>query len=145
MISKAQRTWTALAMVLAVSAIHPASSIAQQSDLALAEPGVGEETAPSPALETASEEHAPPAAQALQPTAANTDLLSAPLNTAPSLAADQPLATATVVQSRGGTGLGFMIAGGAALIAGLIIGGTAGDIIAVGGAVLGVWGIIVYF
>ena len=44
-----------------------------------------------------------------------------------------------------GTGLGFMIAGGAALIGGLLIGGTGGNLIAAGGVALGVYGIIIYF
>jgi hypothetical protein len=144
MISKAQCTGTTLALALAVSSIHPASLVAQESDLALDEPGVGE-TAPSPGLDTANDEDAVPTAEALQPTAANTDLLTVPLTAAPSLGADQPLATATAVQSGGGTGLGFMIAGGAALVGGLLIGGTAGNLIAAGGVALGVYGIIVYF
>lgn len=44
-----------------------------------------------------------------------------------------------------GSGLGFMIAGGAALVGGLLIGGTGGNLIAAGGVALGVYGIIVYF
>ena len=44
-----------------------------------------------------------------------------------------------------GSGLGFMIAGGAALVGGLLIGGTAGNLIAAGGVGLGVYGIIIYF
>ncbi len=44
-----------------------------------------------------------------------------------------------------GTGLGFMIAGAAALVGGLLIGGTGGNLIAAGGVALGVYGIIVYF
>lgn len=43
------------------------------------------------------------------------------------------------------TGLGLMIGGAAALVGGLLIGGTAGDVIAIGGVALGVWGIIIYF
>jgi len=43
------------------------------------------------------------------------------------------------------TGLGFMIGGAAALVGGLLIGGTAGDVIAIAGVGLGVWGIIIYF
>lgn len=44
-----------------------------------------------------------------------------------------------------GSGLGFMIAGAAALVGGLLIGGTGGNLIAAGGVALGVYGIIVYF
>ena len=44
-----------------------------------------------------------------------------------------------------GTGLGFMIGGAAALVGGLLIGGTGGNLIAAGGVALGVYGAIVYF
>lgn len=44
-----------------------------------------------------------------------------------------------------GAGLGFMIGGAAALVGGLLIGGTAGDVIAIGGVALGVYGVILYF
>jgi hypothetical protein len=44
-----------------------------------------------------------------------------------------------------GTGLGFMIGGAAAFIGGLLIGGTAGTIVAAGGVGLGVYGAIIYF
>jgi hypothetical protein len=50
-----------------------------------------------------------------------------------------------VVQEHDKKGVPFMIAGGAALVAGLIIGGTTGNIVAAGGVALGVYGIIVYF
>lgn len=142
MISKAQCTFVAVALALAVSSIHPTSLVAQEAGLA-AEPDVAE--APSAQREAATDEDQVPAARALQPTAANSDLLTVPLKAAPALGADQPLSTTAAVQSGSKSGLGFMIAGGAALVAGLLIGGTAGNVIAVGGAVLGVWGIIVYF
>jgi hypothetical protein len=59
---------------------------------------------------------------------------------------DEDALTIPVVQSKGsGTGLGFMIGGGAALVGGLLIGGTAGNLIAAGGVALGVYGIIIYF
>jgi hypothetical protein len=38
-----------------------------------------------------------------------------------------------------------MIGGAAALIGGLLIGGTAGTVVAVGGVGLGVYGAIIYF
>ncbi len=50
-----------------------------------------------------------------------------------------------VAQARNTEGLAFMIAGGAAFVAGLIIGDDVGTIIAVGGVGLGVYGIIIYF
>lgn len=43
-----------------------------------------------------------------------------------------------------GSGVGLMIFGGAALITGLIIGGNAGTVIAVGGALVGLYGLYVY-
>jgi len=64
---------------------------------------------------------------------------------------DEPLivdesATASAAASKGsGTGLGFMIGGAAALVGGLLIGGTGGNLIAAGGVALGVYGAIVYF
>jgi hypothetical protein len=44
----------------------------------------------------------------------------------------------------GGTGVPLMILGGAALITGVIIGDKAGTIIAVGGAIVGLYGLYVY-
>ncbi|MDQ2931283.1 MAG: hypothetical protein M3Y05_10765 [Gemmatimonadota bacterium] len=43
-----------------------------------------------------------------------------------------------------GSGVGLMIFGGAALITGLIIGNNAGTVIAVGGALVGLYGLYVY-
>ena len=43
-----------------------------------------------------------------------------------------------------GSGVGLMIVGGAALITGLIIGNSAGTVIAVGGALVGLYGLYVY-
>ncbi len=45
----------------------------------------------------------------------------------------------------GGKGMAFMIAGGAALVGGLIIGGNTGTVIAAAGVALGVYGVILYF
>lgn len=53
--------------------------------------------------------------------------------------------TSAAAQAKNSEGLAFMIAGGAAFVAGLIIGGDAGTVIAVAGVGLGVYGIIVYF
>ena len=39
----------------------------------------------------------------------------------------------------------YMIAGGAALVGGLLIGDTIGDIIAIGGLAAGIYGIVLYF
>jgi hypothetical protein len=43
-----------------------------------------------------------------------------------------------------GSGVGLMIFGGAALVTGLIVGGNAGTVIAVGGALVGLYGLYVY-
>jgi hypothetical protein len=51
----------------------------------------------------------------------------------------EPLAAAAL-----GRGESLMILGGAALLAGLIIGDDAGTVIAVGGAVVGLYGLYVY-
>lgn len=56
-----------------------------------------------------------------------------------------PPASSPAAGRGSGTGLGFMIAGAAALVGGLLIGGTGGNLIAAGGVALGVYGIIVYF
>jgi hypothetical protein len=59
---------------------------------------------------------------------------------------DETTAAPLAAAAKGsGTGLGFMIAGAAALVGGLLIGGTGGNLIAAGGVALGVYGIIVYF
>lgn len=49
-----------------------------------------------------------------------------------------------VVQRRTGRGTGLMIVGGAALLAGLIIGGGAGTAIAVGGTAVGLYGLYLW-
>jgi len=59
---------------------------------------------------------------------------------------DEPVSPLPPAEGKGSaSGLGLMIGGAAALVGGLLIGGTAGDLIAIGGVGLGVWGIIVYF
>ena len=54
-------------------------------------------------------------------------------------------AAVTIQATNRGRGKGFMIAGAAALIGGLIIGGDAGTVVAVGGVALGVYGILLYY
>jgi len=59
---------------------------------------------------------------------------------------DEDAPAAPAAEGKGsGAGLGFMIGGAAAFVGGLIIGGTAGTIIAAGGVGLGVYGAIIYF
>jgi hypothetical protein len=60
-------------------------------------------------------------------------------------ATDDGLPVALPQESSGGRGKVFMIAGAAALVGGLIVGGDVGTLIAVGGVGLGVYGIILYF
>ena len=74
--------------------------------------------------------------------------------TGPSMAADRagivPAAAAakttnTVVVDRGaGENAALMVVGGAALVAGLLIGGNGGAAIAIGGAVIGLYGLFNY-
>lgn len=49
------------------------------------------------------------------------------------------------VMQRRGSGMPYMVAGGALLVAGLLIGGDAGTLVAVGGAVIGAYGLYLYF
>lgn len=49
------------------------------------------------------------------------------------------------VMQRRGSGTGYMIAGAALLVAGLLIEGDAGTLVAVGGAVIGAYGLYLHF
>lgn len=62
----------------------------------------------------------------------------------PRLASDAALSTHAMRRPSRGSGVGLMIFGGAALITGLIIGDDAGTVIAVGGALVGLYGLYVY-
>ena len=62
----------------------------------------------------------------------------------PRIASDQTLTANSMRKSTRGNGVGLMIVGGAALITGVIIGSKAGTIIAVGGALVGLYGLYVY-
>lgn len=79
--------------------------------------------------------------QRLMPESAATLLAPAPANLTEKTEA-QPANTVTM--ARGG-GTGLMIAGGALFVAGLIIGGDAGTVVAVTGAALGAYGLYLYF
>lgn len=65
----------------------------------------------------------------------------APVATDPASRED---ARSTVAAAQFGRGETLMIVGGAALLAGLIIGDDAGTVIAVGGAVVGIYGLYLY-
>ena len=62
----------------------------------------------------------------------------------PRLVSDAALTTHAMRRPSRGSGVGLMIFGGAALITGLIIGDDAGTVIAVGGALVGLYGLYVY-
>ncbi|HMI58685.1 MAG TPA: hypothetical protein VK511_11580, partial [Gemmatimonadaceae bacterium] len=62
----------------------------------------------------------------------------------PRLTSDAALGTHAMRRPSRGSGVGLMIFGGAALITGLIIGDDAGTVIAVGGALVGLYGLYVY-
>jgi len=119
-------------------------------------PAAGQEALGFDAVEVTTPDQTQPAVQwradaepgaiseALQPSAEGVSLL------APLVQPESPMASDTnpspvAVAEGSPTGLGFMIAGGAALVGGLLIGGTAGNVIAAGGVALGVYGIIIYF
>ncbi len=62
----------------------------------------------------------------------------------PRLSSDVAFSTHAMRRPSRGSGVGLMIFGGAALITGLIIGDGAGTVIAVGGALVGLYGLYVY-
>ena len=138
-----------LALVLALS---PGTAVAQE----LAD-GAEQEypTASQSATDLPMEANAGSVLDALRPSPAYAALLVAPpsanLPTAENaLEAQQPYdeeaPTSPVAPEKGsGTGLGFMIGGAAALVGGLLIGGTGGSLIAAAGVGLGVYGAIIYF
>jgi hypothetical protein len=58
------------------------------------------------------------------------------------VASEKPVTT--TVQSRGG-GMGYMIAGGALFVAGLLAGGDAGTVLILAGAGIGAYGLYLHF
>jgi hypothetical protein len=127
---------------LVVLGVQPGAVGAQrlpnEAGSARVEPGLASETSPNHASEGVS------AVEALRVSGARHDLLGLqdeviseyPEN-------DSPLALPQ--ESGGRRGKAFMIAGAAALIGGLIVGGDLGTVIAAGGVVLGAYGVILYF
>ena len=71
-----------------------------------------------------------------------------PTPAALSVAVRAPLPAPTTAQARGSAGLGqseaMMIVGGAAILVGAIVGGNAGDVFMIGGAVVGLYGLYKY-
>src|SRR5437868_5994066 len=84
-------------------------------------------------------------AQQLQPQAASA-LLTAPAPGVTQLSEDKNAPAQPVrAPHRHGPGFGLMVAGGALFVAGLLVGGGAGTAMAIGGAVVGAYGLYVYF
>ena len=86
----------------------------------------------------------PSAAEALRLPGIDASLLGLPAEPIET-AADGERPVAMPQESSSGRGKVFMIAGAAALVGGLIVGKDIGTIIAAGGVVLGVYGVILYF
>ena len=89
----------------------------------------------------------------VQDTPAPATTLDVPIQTGPSLEAsalsprlssDVAFTTNMMRRPTHSAGVGLMIFGGAALITGLVVGGDAGTVIAVGGALVGLYGLYVY-
>ncbi|MCK5483492.1 MAG: hypothetical protein KAJ13_07295 [Gemmatimonadetes bacterium] len=137
-------------------ALSPVAAVAQESTLDAEKPEPPPASQPATNLPTGAD--AGSVLKALQPSSAYAALLLAPPAASQPTGADagsvlkalqsedEDAPTVAVMQSKGSSkGLGFMIGGGAALVGGLLIGGTGGNLIAAGGVALGVYGIIIYF
>ena len=89
-----------------------------------------------------------PAPVADAPVAANLAVATGPSMDAatlsPRVSSDAALSTHSMRRATRGSGVGLMLFGGAALITGLIIGDDAGTVIAVGGALVGLYGLYVF-
>lgn len=91
------------------------------------------------ALAPALPAQAPPSRASAGPTAE-----SARVGIAAPVAAESPTASGVQLQAPDRESAALMIVGGAALLAGLVIGGGAGTAIAVSGALLGLYGLWMY-
>jgi len=119
--------------------------VAQLADVQIAnvqttEVQVAEVAAPVPELQVAGARVAPTAATAATATGPSNDAATL----SPRLASNASLTTNAMRRPSRNSGVGLMIFGGAALITGLIIGDDAGTVIAVGGALVGLYGLYVY-
>ncbi|MBA2684791.1 MAG: hypothetical protein H0U66_09895 [Gemmatimonadaceae bacterium] len=117
----------------------PAGAIELAAPVAIeSEPAIVDIAVPVVALE----------AQAPAPIAATTSVPTGPSTEAatlsPRLASHIDLTSQSMRRPSRGSGVGLMIFGGAALITGLIVGNNAGTVIAVGGALVGLYGLYVY-
>ena len=141
MLAKFSLRFLALTFALAMT---PLAAAAQESSLDVQEPD------PQPASQLVAEEQSVSGSviAALTSSTYHAALLAPPavdLPTADDLRADGENTPLAPAGQGSGTGLGFMIGGAAAFIGGLLIGGTAGTIVAAGGVGLGVYGAIIYF
>jgi hypothetical protein len=147
MLAKFSLRFLALTLALAMT---PLAAAAQESSLDVQDPD------PQPASQLVAEEQ--PVSDSgsviavLTVSTYHAALLAPPavdLPSADDLRADGENTPLAPAGKGSGTGLGFMIGfmigGAAALIGGLLIGGTAGTVVAVGGVGLGVYGAIIYF
>jgi hypothetical protein len=116
------------------------------ADVQTTEVRVAEVPAPLPELQVAELPVATPASDVPAPSnlapATGPSMDAATLS--PRLASDASHGTQAMRRPSRGSGVGLMIFGGAALITGLIIGDDAGTVIAVGGALVGLYGLYVY-
>ena len=143
MLAKFSLRFLALTLALAMT---PLAAAAQESSLDVQEPD------PQPASQLVAEEQSVSDSGSVIATLTSSTyhaaLLAPPavdLPTADDLRADGESTPLAPAGQGSGTGLGFMIGGAAAFIGGLLIGGTAGTIVAAGGVGLGVYGAIIYF
>lgn len=83
-------------------------------------------------------------APALQPSSAGPRMDAVRLGVEPAEVNAEAASSAAMAQPRMGQSMALMIVGGAALVSGLIIGGDAGTILALGGAVVGLIGLYHY-
>jgi len=105
---------------------------AQAADVQVADVQVADVTAPAT--------EAPVAANLAVATGPSMDAATL----SPRVSSDAALSTNAMRRPSRGSGVGLMIFGGAALITGIVVGGDAGTVIAVGGALVGLYGLYVY-
>ena len=140
--------------IVDVEAQGSSAEVAQLADVRIAdvqstEVQVAEIPAPVPDLQVADAQGANVAVPASEaPASADVAIPTGPSRDAatlsPRVSNDAALSANAMRRPSRGSGVGLMIFGGAALITGLIIGDDAGTVIAVGGALVGLYGLYVY-
>ena len=128
--------------LLSLALLAP-SARAQSADSSSATPRASAARATGAGAAEASRVEGRNAAHAARPVGPTRDAATAGIRSAPESA--NVLAT-TAAEQQGGFGRAetLMIVGGAAFVAGLIIGDDAGTIVMVGGAVIGLYGLYLY-